>query len=168
MQLPTTKAELLTHIHQAYSKLDGELAAVDRDRERLGTLQGNVSCCDVIAYQIGWGQQLLRWDAEEKQGKKPEMPSPDFKWNQLGALAQSFYDRESEKSLSQLRTEFAALVEDILTWVTKLDEETLFQPGQRRWTGEKWPLVKWIQVNTVAPYGSARTRIRRWKKEQQR
>ncbi|WP_237163571.1 ClbS/DfsB family four-helix bundle protein [Paenibacillus sp. BIHB 4019] len=34
------------------------------------------------------------------------MPSPDHKWNQLGGLYQSFYERYSAYSLSELRDLF--------------------------------------------------------------
>ena len=40
----------------------------------------------------------------------------------------------------------------------------VFERGRRQWAGEKWPLVNWIQVNTVAPYKTARTKIRAQKR----
>ncbi|MFV0414860.1 MAG: ClbS/DfsB family four-helix bundle protein, partial [Chthoniobacterales bacterium] len=39
-------------------------------------------------------------------------------------------------------------------------DQELFESKQRIWAGEKWAVVKWIQVNTIAPYCSARTKLR--------
>ena len=48
-----------------------------------------------------------------------------------------------------------------------LDHETLFVPEQRKWatTPAKWPVWKWIHINTVAPFKNFRAHLRKWKKE---
>ena len=132
--------------------------------ERQKKIAGNISCCDVLAYQIGWARLLLGWDKSEAAGKIPAMPAKGYQWNQLGPLAQSFYEKSSEKTLKQLRTEFKRVFNQLIKWVQSLSEEELFELHQREWAGEKWPVIKWIQVNSIAPYRSARTKIRRWKK----
>jgi hypothetical protein len=165
MPLPTTKKELISSLNQAYKKLDDEFETISKKMERLQHIQGNISCCDIVAYQIGWAKLLLNWEEQELNGKNPEMPAKDFKWNQLGELAKSFYARESCKSLSKLRKELKSAVQDLNTWIDSLTECELFQLHQRKWTGDKWAMVKWIQINTIAPYRSARTKVRRWKKD---
>ena len=165
MPLATSKEELLQHLQQAYAKLDAEFDDVTDELARQRGIEGDISCCDVLAYQIGWGRLLLGWESAEQRGKVPDMPAPGFKWNQLGELAGSFYAAASGQSLSQLRAEFELVVKEVETWIQSLGESTLFETGQRRWTGKKWPIAKWVQVNTVAPYRSARTKLRRWKKE---
>jgi hypothetical protein len=165
MPLPNTKNELLSNLRQAYVKLDAEFDAIDLEYERINGIEGNVSCCDIVAYQIGWGNLLVGWEKLELAGKIPEMPAPGFKWNQLGELAKSFYEEQSKISLQELRKEFAELYQVLVDWINSLSEKELFQPKQRHWTGEKWAMVKWIQINTIAPYRSARTKVRRWKKE---
>lgn len=131
---------------------------------RSRAINGGISVCDIVAYQIGWGRLLLGWDKEELDGKNPEMPAKGFKWSELGRLAQSFYKSSEKKSLVTLRREFKDVVEETSDWINKMSAGELFKLGRRKWAGEKWPIVKWIQVNTVAPYSSARTKIRRWKK----
>lgn len=122
---------------------------------------------DIIAYQIGWGKLLLSWDADEQAGNTPIMPAEGFKWNQLGELAQSFYQTHHVDSMVQLRSEFAQLYQQLTDWINGLSEQALFEPLVRHWTGEKWAMVKWIQINTIAPYQSARTKVRRWKRQHQ-
>jgi hypothetical protein len=165
MPLPTTKAELIESLSQAYTKLDSEFDVVNSECEKQNGIEGNISCCDVVSYQIGWANLLMGWEQQESEGKRPEMPAKGFKWNQLGDLAQSFYVKNSKKSLSQLRVEFNESYQELVTWIESLTEEELFERHQRKWTGDKWAIVKWIQVNSIAPYRSARTKVRRWKKE---
>lgn len=165
MPLPTTKTELLQKLKQAYEKLDSEFDAIDSSHERITGIEGNISCCDIIAYQIGWTNLLIGWEQQESEGKMPEMPAKGFKWNQLGELSKFFYKQGSEKSLSRLRAEFKEVCQKLVDLINTLTDKELFEPHQRKWTGEKWAMVKWIQINSIAPYSSARTKIRRWKKE---
>ncbi len=165
MPLPKTKKELLTKLEKAFEKLNAEFDMETSKAARSPSIEGNISCCDVIAYQIGWGRLLIGWEQAELSGIKVDMPCVGYKWNQLGALAQSFYRQSSQSSLSQLQIEFNQLYQQLVVWITQLTDEDLFVPQQRLWTGERWPMVKWIQINTIAPYQSARTKIRRWKRE---
>lgn len=165
MPLPSTKDELLKNLNHAYEKLDDEFEVVDEGKGRADGIEGNIFCCDVIAYQIGWARLLMGWEKQEMEGQNPEMPAPGFKWNQLSELAQAFYRKESNKSLHQLRNEFKGVHLELSSWINSLTEQELYLLHQRKWTGDKWPMIKWIQVNTIAPYRSARTKVRRWKKE---
>ena len=165
MPLPATKVELFTSLQQAYIKLDSEFDVVNSEHERKDGIEGNLSCCDIVSYQIGWANLLMSWEQQELAGKTPVMPAKGFKWNQLSDLAQSFYDESKKISLSQLRGEFSEKHEELVTWIESLSEQELFEPHQREWTGDKWAIVKWIQVNSIAPYRSARTKIRRWKRD---
>ena len=164
MPLPINKRELLDRLQTAYARLVDEAADVPAELEREPTVEGGVSPCDLIAYQIGWGKLLLSWDDSESKGEVVEMPAPGFKWNQLGLLAKSFYIERHEQTLAQLLVEFGRLVGDLRCFIESKSEASLFGVGQRRWAGQKWPLAKWIQVNAVAPYASARAKLRKWKK----
>jgi hypothetical protein len=164
MPLPINKDELLSNLQAAYSKLVEEAASIPSELERNPELEGGISPCDLIAYQIGWGYLLLSWDDLETRGEAVQMPAPGFKWNQLGLLANSFYRKHHEQTLKQLLAQFDVLFGEIRLFIESNSEDTLFGIGKRHWAGQKWPLAKWIQVNTVAPYGSARTKLRKWKK----
>jgi len=164
MPLPTNKLELLGNLRAAYTKLVEEAATVPAELERCPELEGGVSPCDLIAYQIGWGQLLLSWDDCEIRGETVEMPAPGFKWNQLGLLASSFYKEQHHRTLEQLLGQFEVLVGEIQLFIESSSEDMLFAIGKRHWAGQKWPLAKWIQVNTIAPYGRATAKLRKWKK----
>lgn len=53
--------------------------------------------------------------------------------------------------------------------IDELTDEELFKPHMRKWADEAtktatWEVYKFIHVNTVAPFGTFRTKIRKWKK----
>jgi len=164
MPIPADKCELLRSLQAAYSKLVEEIAEIPSELERTPELEGGISPCDLIAYQIGWGRLLLAWDDLEARGEPVEMPAPGFKWNQLGLLASAFYREHREQTLRQLLVQFEVCLGEIRSFIESSAEDTLFGKGKRHWAGQKWSLAKWIQVNTIAPYGSARAKLRKWKK----
>jgi hypothetical protein len=122
---------------------------------------------EIIAYQLGWMELIRCWDSDELAGKEVITPVPGLKWNQLGALYQSFYEKYSSYSLEQLRKMFINSVDEFVLWVQNFSEEQVFQPGGRKWaasTAANWPIWKWVHINTVAPFKSFRSKIRKWKK----
>ena len=53
--------------------------------------------------------------------------------------------------------------------IDSLCDEELFEPHMRKWTDEAtktavWEVCRFIHVNTVMPFGTFRTKIRKWKK----
>ena len=60
-------------------------------------------------------------------------------------------------------------VHSIYEMIDSLSEEELFKPHMRKWADEAtktavWEVYRFIHVNTVAPFGTFRTKIRKWKK----
>jgi len=53
--------------------------------------------------------------------------------------------------------------------IDEMSEDELFKPQQRKWTDNStktavWEVCKFIHINTIAPFGTFRTKIRKWKK----
>lgn len=121
---------------------------------------------EMIAYQLGWINLVMSWDVDEQEGKEVIMPAPGYKWNQLGGLYKSFYESYKEYTLVELKQKFNDSISKLCDWIEELTEEELFIQGHREWTGDKenWPMAKWIHINSVAPFKTFRTKIRKWKK----
>ena len=122
---------------------------------------------EIIAYQLGWMELIRGWDRDELDGKEVVTPAPGYKWNQMGELYQGFYDKFKGESLSRLRELFTADLESLIEWFCGFTEDELFKPGGRKWaasTPSNWPIWKWVHINTVAPFKSFRSKIRKWKK----
>lgn len=44
----------------------------------------------MIAYQLVWMNIILDWDNQEQRGHRIITPNPDYKWNNLDGLYESF------------------------------------------------------------------------------
>ena len=122
----------------------------------------------MIAYQLGWLKLIPAWEKQEQEGLTVITPHPNYKWNNLGGLYQDFYKQYENYSLQELRTIFDDSVQEIIKLTESYSESELFQPGGRKWassTPANWPIWKWIHINTVAPFKSFRSKIRKWKKQ---
>lgn len=122
---------------------------------------------EMLAYQLGWMELLRSWDRDELAGKTVVTPAPGCKWNQMGGLYQRFYDRYAGESFEGMKSQFERDVSGMACWVEAFTHDELFQAGGRQWarsTPSDWPVWKWVHINTVAPFQSFRTKLRKWKK----
>lgn len=81
-------------------------------------------------------------------------------------MYQSFYEHYQDYSMEELKHDFLDDVSMFSEWVDSLSEEELFRQGYRAWTGdrENWPIGRWIHINSIAPFKTFRSKIRKWKK----
>lgn len=120
-----------------------------------------------LAYQLGWLALIQEWERAEREGQTIEMPAPGIKWNQMRPLHEQFYADCQGKSLEEMSMLFSNAIEMTCQWIGSLDDDQLFKPGGRKWaqsTSSNWPVWKWVHINTVAPFKSFRTKVRKWKK----
>ena len=122
-----------------------------------------------LAYQVGWTTLVIKWESDERKGIHVKTPSDNFKWNQLGELYQWFTDTYAHLSLQELKDMLNENINSIYEIIDSLSDEELFEPHMRKWADEStktavWEVYKFIHVNTVAPFGTFRTKIRKWKK----
>ncbi len=124
----------------------------------------------MISYQLGWMNLLLDWEKQEQQGHTVITPAKNYKWNNLGGLYESFYNEYDKYTLKELSDLFIKKEQQIIELINSYTDVELFEQGGRNWsssTPSNWPIWKWIHINTVAPFKSFRTKIRKWKKLQQ-
>jgi hypothetical protein len=167
MQTYKDKAELIAEIKSRYFLYDQELNDIKEKEKDLLKPGVDKTPSQNISYQIGWTHLLLQWEADENKGLEVKTPTPEYKWNNLKGLYQSFYNQYGSYSLAEQRELLKKQVNEITEWIEKLDDTILFEPEQRKWatTPARWPVWKWIHINTVAPFKNFRTQLRKWKKE---
>ena len=78
-------------------------------------------------------------------------------------------DTYAHLSLQELKAKLNENIHSICAMINSLSEEELFQSHMRKWADEAtktatWEVYKFIHVNTVAPFGTFRTKIRKWNK----
>lgn len=163
MAVPATKDDLLTAIERTFTQLDKDLDRVPAAATRGPVLEGHVkgstmSPADLVAYLIGWNQQVLTWHRRRAEGLPDEFPAPDINWNELGLLAQRYYAEHETDTWESLRTQLVEAKNQIITLIKGYSNDELY--GEP-WYG-KWTMGRMISFNTSSPYSNARGRIRAW------
>lgn len=169
MRSYANKTELKNEIKKTFEKYISEFHNIPEELKDKRINEVDRTPAENLAYQVGWTSLLLKWEEDEKRGLAVKTPTEQFKWNQLGELYQWFTDTYAHKSLKELTEHLANNIENIYLMIDNFKEEELFKPHMRKWADEAtktvtWEVYKFIHVNTVAPFGTFRTKIRKWKK----
>lgn len=165
MAIPKDKNELLKAIIDNYKKLATELSTIPIDLAAKQELDGHakntfMSINNLVAYLVGWGQLVLKWNNRKDKGLEVHFPETGFKWNELGLLAQKFYKDYENDDFKTLTTKLDNTTKQILTLIESKTNKELYETA---WY-DKWTLGKMIQLNTSSPFKNAKDRIRKWKK----
>lgn len=163
MPVPSSRLELRDAITTEFARLDADLDRVPPASARESVLPGHVkgttmSPADLVAYLVGWNEQVLTWQERRAAGLPDDFPAPGHSWGDLGSLAQQFYREHEDDSWEHLRARLTAAKDRILALVdARTDEDLYGSPWYRTWT-----MGRMISLNTSSPYRNARARIRRW------
>lgn len=166
MAVPTDKTALIDAIQINYGKLKKELSTIPVELTVSKELEGHskgtqMSLHNLVAYLVGWGELVLKWNQKMDAGEAVDFPETGYKWNELGKLVQKFYSDYEEIEWTTLLQRLDQTVDRILALIESKTNAVLYEQS---WY-EKWTLGRMIQFNTASPYTNARGRIRKWKKE---
>lgn len=164
-----SKEELKKEIKKTFEKYMSEFDSIPERLKDKRIDEVDRTPAENLAYQVGWTTLVLKWEEDESKGLQVKTPHDKFKWNQLGDLYQYFTDTYAHLSLEDLKDRLRDNIQSIYRMIDSLSEDELFQPHRRKWADEAtktatWEVYKFIHVNTVAPFGTFRTKIRKWKK----
>lgn len=163
MAVPASRDELLGAIEKTFAALEKDLDRVPVELARESLLDGHakgtrMSPADLVAYLIGWNQQVLTWHQRRAAHLPDEFPAPGVRWNELGLLAQRFYADHQDAGWDDLRLELREAKVQITDLVASYSDQELYGEA---WYG-KWTMGRMISFNTSSPYTNARGRIRGW------
>ena len=163
------KEELKTEIRKTFEKYISEFDNIPEALKDIRVDEVDQTPAENLAYNVGWTTLVLKWEEDERNGLPVKTPSDEFKWNQLGGLYQWFTDTYAQLSLTELKNMLNENVTALYAMIDSMSEDELFQPHMRKWADDAtktavWEVYKFIHVNTVAPFGTFRTKIRKWKK----
>ncbi|MGX8700835.1 ClbS/DfsB family four-helix bundle protein [Caproiciproducens sp.] len=162
-----SKQELVDAISNSARLFINEFSDVqEADKDKL--LDGvDKTPAQMIAYQLGWLHLILDWEEQEQRGITVITPHVEYKWNNLGGLYESFYKQYEVYSLHELCSMFEKAEQKMIELTENYTDTELFQSGGRNWassTPANWAIWKWLHTNTVAPFKSFRSKIRKWKR----
>lgn len=166
MSVPQTKAELLLAIDQNFSKLIRYLNTIPPEMTSGYVMEGHakgteMSVHDLVSYLLGWNSLVVKWVTSDAKGQPVDFPESGFKWNQLGLLAQKFYEDYSDLPYDALIAELQTVKIEIVTLIDERTDEVLYG---KPWYA-KWTMGRMISFNTSSPYANANGRLRKWAKK---
>ena len=169
MRTYSNREELKAEINKKFEKYISEFDDIPENLKDKRVDEVDRTPAENLAYQVGWTTLVLKWEDDEKKGLEVKTPSEDFKWNQLGELYQYFTDTYAHLSLEELKEKLSENIELMYKMIDSLSDDELFKPHMRKWADDAtktavWEVYKFIHINTVAPFGTFRTKIRKWKK----
>lgn len=165
MAVPTNKEELLEAIAKNYRLLMLQVDRFPISQAKLKLMEGHaqnseMSLHDLLAYLVGWGKLVLKWQENYKNTEAIDFPETGYKWNELGKLAQKFYRDYEQYSFLELKQLLEFTVLSIQKNIGLLANAELYET---EWYG-KWTLGRMIQFNTASPYNNARGRVSKYLK----
>ena len=163
MAIPSTRQELLRAVTDAYSRLHEELRLSGTDLAYTVCVdQWTVK--DLLAVRVWWTEHVLAWIEAGCRGECPELPAPGYRWHETPRLnAEVVREAETEEYEAIVRR-LDAGYRRVLEIIDALADHGLLDTGVYRWAG-KWPVCRWISINTARQYSTARTYVRRVRRD---
>ncbi len=159
MPIPTSREELVDSIHASWGKLRDELDAA-------GPTIGSRDCVDdwtvrdLLAVRAWWTTSVVDWIEAGRQGEHPVTPADGYRWSETPRLNEDIVRRSKRESFRSIRGRLETGVERVLDVIDSLSDEQLLGVGVFEWAG-KYPLARWLSINTTRQYTTARTYVRR-------
>lgn len=132
MSIPKNKTDLQNAIQENYKKLCLELEQIpleqNENRELIGHSKDTMmSINNLLAYLVGWGELVLKWNEQKNKGNEVDFPKTGYKWNELGKLAQKFYKEYENDNFETLTTKLKQNTNKILNLIESKTNTELYE-----------------------------------------
>jgi hypothetical protein len=162
MPIPRTRAELVDLITTTYGKLAADLEDVDQETAELPCTE-DWSIKDLLAVRARWTEMVLEWIEAGRRGEDLPRPAPGYTWRETPRLNNDIVKTARDQSYRKICGRLERGVQCVFATIELLSDDQLLTVGQFGWA-DKWPIARWISINTATQYASARTMIRRAKR----
>ncbi len=159
MPIPKTRQELTEQLTLSFGKLRKEL-------DGAGPRAGSLPCVDdwtvkdLLAVRVWWTESVVAWIRTGRAGRTPVTPTEGYGWSETPRLNADIVKATRRESYRSVRARLDRGFESVMTLVDDLKDRELLEVGVYPWAG-KYPLRRWISLNTVRQYTTARTFVRR-------
>lgn len=161
---PHTRDELARPLRDTLAKLVRDLrSAVDvHGSARVAGLcvVDSWSTRDLLAVRLWWARAVLSWTDAGLRGEVPTTPAEGYAWRETPRLNADIVAKVRGLRLEDVLSEIEATCCELSARIDELDDRALFAVGAFEWCG-KWPLARWIAINSTRQLTTARTMIRK-------
>ncbi len=163
MPIPKTRGELTSQIRSSYTKLRAELDAAGSSVSALPCVD-EWSVKDLLAVRTWWTEHVIDWVEAGQRGEMPATPAAGYRWNETPRLNAEVVIESRRRSYESIRAGLEQGYRRVMDTIDSLDDTELLEVGVFPWAG-KYPISRWISINTTRQYLTARTYIRRAMRE---
>ncbi|WP_420549082.1 ClbS/DfsB family four-helix bundle protein [Curvivirga sp.] len=160
--IPKNRSHLIELIEGNFAKLSVELDTLTNEDAQL-IVEEDISIKDILAVRLWWCEATLMWISVGRDGGTCELPAEEYSWQQTPALNKHIAEQAVTVSIEDLIGDLKQGVKEVLRVIDTLTEAELCDVGMFKWAG-KWPVMRWVSVNTSSQFDSARKMIRRAKR----
>ncbi len=159
MPIPETRAELVDQTSIAFAKLQGELEA---GGPRLGSQPciDDWTVKDLLAVRAWWSEAVVAWIELGRRGGTPVTPAEGYRWRETPRLNRDLVQAARRQSYRGVRARLLTGYDQVVATIDALDDVELLTVGHFAWAG-RYPIRRWISLNTTRQYTTARTYVRR-------
>ena len=163
MPIPKSRLELTSQVRSSYEKLRAELDAAG---PRIGDLPcvDDWSVKDLLAVRMWWTEHVIDWVEAGKRGETPVTPAPGYRWKETPRLNADVVFENRARSYTAVRRRLERGFRRVMDTIDSLDDRQLLEVGIFPWAG-KYPISRWISINTTRQYTTARSYVRRTLRE---
>lgn len=166
MPIPTNRNTLIADITHEFGELRPVLGSIAPKDTSQPVLEGQIkntrmSPHDLVAYLVGWGEEVLRWNRHwEETGKPCAIPNAKF-----GEIARGFYAAYAGVPWAGLLQKLDSIYGEILAFLDRRTEAELYETV---WyttltSQQAYTFGRLIQLNTASPLRSAYHRLQHWR-----
>ncbi len=159
MPIPQTRAELKQLVTETFEKLRAELEKAGPEASDLPCVD-DWSIKDLLAVRLWWTERVVEWIDAGRRGESPTTPAPGYGWTETPRLNAEVVEKAREESYRSIRNRLERGFQRVIETIDVLDDTELLEAGVFEWAG-KWPVSRWISINTARQYTTARTFVRR-------
>ncbi len=159
MPIPKTRRELIELVTTSFEKLQTELDDAGAELADLPSVD-DWSVKDLLAVRAWWTESVIDWIEAGRRGESPTTPAPGYRWTETPRLNADLVRAARKQTYSKIRARLERGYARVLATIDSLDDKELLQVGTFKWAG-KWPISRWISINTGRQYTTARAFVRR-------
>ena len=159
MPIPKTRKELVDQVRSSFDKLRAELDAA-------GPGIADTVCVDdwtvkdLLAVRLWWTEHVIDWVEAGQRGEAPVTPAAGYRWSETPRLNADVIKASKHLAFDAIRTDLESGYRRVMDTIDSLNDEELLDSEVFAWAG-KYPISRWISINTTRQYVTARTYVRR-------
>jgi len=159
MPIPETREELVAAVRSAFDRLLDELERAGGSEIAALRCVDDWTVKDVLAVRAWWTTSVIQWVEAGERGEVLDLPAAGYTWRETPRLNRDIVERAATESYEKVLDRLERGQRRVLATIDRLDDGDLLEPHRFDWAG-RWPIARWISLNTARQYTTARAHVR--------